>query len=89
MVGLDPQHARVVKDILRERSRKGMTVFLSTHQVSIAEEIADRIGIFHQGRIVAVGTAAELREKAGTDGALESAFLAITRDLPVTGTPAG
>jgi ABC-2 type transport system ATP-binding protein len=89
MVGLDPQHARVVKDILKERSRQGMTVFLSTHQVSVAEEMADRIGIFHRGRIVAAGTAAELRERAGTDGALESAFLAITRELanPEPGDP--
>src|SRR5438128_3325133 len=45
MVGLDPQHARVVKDILKERSMRGMTVFLSTHQLSVAEEMADRIGI--------------------------------------------
>lgn len=90
MVGLDPQHARVVKDILKERSRQGMTVFLSTHQVSVAEEMADRIGIFHRGRIVAAGTASELRERAGTDGALESAFLAITREVasPESGDPA-
>jgi ABC-2 type transport system ATP-binding protein len=89
MVGLDPQHARVVKDILKERSRQGMTVFLSTHQVSVAEEMADRIGIFHRGKIVAAGTAAELRERAGTDGALESAFLAITREVasPESGDP--
>lgn len=86
MVGLDPHHARVVKDILKERTRKGMTVFLSTHQVSVADEMADRIGIFHKGHMIAVGTAAELRAKAGTDGALESAFLAITRDTTPTGT---
>ena len=47
MVGLDPQHARVVKDVLKERSVKGMTVLVSTHQLSVAEEIADRIGIIH------------------------------------------
>ena len=45
MVGLDPHHARVVKDVLKERSQNGMTVFLSTHQLSVAEELADRIGI--------------------------------------------
>ena len=80
MVGLDPQHARVVKDILRERALRGMTVFLSTHQLAMAEEMADRIGIIHKGRLVAVGTREELRGKAGTDGALEKAFLAITAD---------
>src|SRR5260221_1604357 len=52
MVGLDPHHARVVKDLLKERSREGMTVFVSTHQLSVAEEMADRIGIIHQARLV-------------------------------------
>lgn len=78
MVGLDPHHARVVKDILKERSLKGMTVFLSTHQLSVAEEMADRIGIIHQGKLVAVGTREELRHKSGSDGALEQSFLALT-----------
>ena len=79
MVGLDPHHARVVKDILKERSRTGMTVFLSTHQLSVAEEMADRIGIIHQGRFVAVGTSEELRRQSGSDGVLEHSFLALTR----------
>lgn len=79
MVGLDPHHARVVKDILKERSQRGMTVFLSTHQLSVAEEMADRIGIIHQGRFVAVGTRDELRQQSGSDGVLENSFLALTR----------
>ena len=83
MVGLDPHHARVVKDVLKERSRRGMSVFLSTHQISVAEEMADRIGIIHKGRLVAVGTAEDLRRQAGTGGALEQAFLAITEDVEV------
>src|SRR5580704_1211785 len=65
MVGLDPHHARVVKDILKERSLAGMTVFVSTHQLSVAEEMADRIGIIHQGRLVALGTGEQLRQKCG------------------------
>src|SRR4029077_4631484 len=51
MVGLDPQHARVVKDVLKERSLAGMTVLVSTHQLSIAEEMADRIGIINGGKL--------------------------------------
>jgi ABC-2 type transport system ATP-binding protein len=78
MVGLDPHHARVVKDILKERSLAGMTVFLSTHQLSVAEEMADRIGIIHQGRLIAVGTRDELRQQSGAAGALEQTFLALT-----------
>src|SRR3954454_9052685 len=78
MVGLDPHHARVVKDILKERSLAGMTVFVSTHQLSVAEEMADRIGIVHQGRLVAVGTREELRRQSGASGPLEETFLALT-----------
>jgi ABC-2 type transport system ATP-binding protein len=78
MVGLDPQHARVVKDVLKERSVKGMTVLVSTHQLSVAEEMADRIGIIHNGRLIAVGNRDELRRQSGTAGPLEDIFLALT-----------
>jgi ABC-2 type transport system ATP-binding protein len=78
MVGLDPYHARIVKDTLKERSLGGTTVFLSTHQLSVAEEMADRIGIIHQGKLVAVGTREELRKQSGSTGALEQTFLALT-----------
>lgn len=78
MVGLDPQHARIVKDILKERSRAGMTVFLSTHQLSVAEELADRIGIIHRGRLIAEGTVAELQARMGSESALEQMFLELT-----------
>lgn len=78
MVGLDPHHARVVKDLLKERSQGGMTVFVSTHQLSLAEEMADRIGILHEGRLIALGTREELRRQSGATGALEQTFLALT-----------
>ena len=80
MVGLDPQHARVVKDLLKERARAGMAVLLSTHQLSVAEEMADRIGIMHQGRLIAVGSREELRRKSGESGPLEDVFLALTKN---------
>ena len=80
MVGLDPQHSRIVKDVLKERSRAGMTVFFSTHQLSVAEELADRIGIIHQGRLIAVGTADELRNQSGEAGRLEQVFLTLTAE---------
>ena len=78
MVGLDPHHARVLKDTLKEKSQQGMTIFVSTHQLSVAEEMADRIGIIHQGRLIAVGTREQLRRQSGQDGALEQSFLALT-----------
>lgn len=77
MVGLDPVHARIIKDELKSRSRAGCTIFLSTHTLSVAEEMADRIGIIHQGRLIALGTVEALREKARNSGALEKVFLAL------------
>ena len=78
MVGLDPHHARVVKDVFKEASNAGMTIFLSTHQLSVAEELADRIGIINRGKLAAVGTLDELRDRSGKRGPLEEAFLTLT-----------
>ncbi len=78
MVGLDPQHARVVKDVFKERSLAGVTVLVSTHQLSIAEEMADRIGIIQGGKLVAVGNRDELRKLSGNPGHLEDIFLSMT-----------
>lgn len=74
MVGLDPRSARAVKDALKARSRAGTTVFLSTHILHVAEELADRIGILSRGRLISVGTMEGLRAASGALGALEDAF---------------
>ena len=79
MVGLDPHHARVLKDILRERADDGMTVFVSTHQLSVAEEMADRIGIMNHGELAAVGSHEEL-QATNRDNKLESIFLSLTQN---------
>lgn len=85
MVGLDPRHTRVIKQELKERSQKGVTVFMSTHQLNVAEELADRIGVINNGRICALGTLDEIRQiQGGGEGAgggkagLEDLFLALT-----------
>ena len=80
MVGLDPRSVRAVKDMLKARASAGVTVFLSTHILHVAEELADRIGILNRGRLIAIGTMSELREASGEVGALEDAFLALTRE---------
>ena len=77
MVGLDPTHARIVKQEFRARAEAGMTIFLSTHQLSVAEEVADRIGIIHHGRLIAMGTVAEVRALTTETGALEQVFLSL------------
>ena len=81
MVGLDPHHQYILKEVLKERAAEGMTVFLSTHQLSVAEEVADRIGIVHMGKLVAVGTEEELHSLGGEGNAeLEATLLALTRE---------
>ena len=74
MVGLDPVHVRVVKEELKARSRAGVTVFMSTHLLNVAEELADRIGIIQQGKLISLGTMGELRARHG-EQELEAIFL--------------
>ena len=78
-------HERRHTDRLAELSAHGVTIFLSTHSLNVAEALCDRIGILDRGRLVALGSLAELRTRAaaqvdpaGGDGSLESVFLAIT-----------
>ncbi|MBU4305759.1 MAG: ABC transporter ATP-binding protein [Candidatus Omnitrophica bacterium] len=80
MVGLDPHSSRIVKDILKQKSRQGVTIFLSTHTLNVAEEIADRIGIIDKGRLIAVGTLEELKVSSGVHGKLEDVFLRLTEE---------
>ena len=81
MVGLDPIHARIVKEELKERSREGMTVLMSTHLLNIVEEVADRIGIIHKGRLIALGTMEELRRAHESRGRrLEEIFLGMVSE---------
>ncbi|MCS7021093.1 MAG: ABC transporter ATP-binding protein [Gemmataceae bacterium] len=87
-VGLDPKSIRELKTLLRRSADAGMTVFLSTHTLDIAEELADRIGIIDQGRLLGLGTLAELRQQAASDGDLEDVFLKITAEAAAETAPA-
>lgn len=82
MVGLDPRSMRLVKDLLKTRVRNGGTIFMSTHTLAVAEEIADRIGVMSQGKIQFLGTVAELREQLSSDESLEQLFLTLTEEEP-------
>jgi ABC-2 type transport system ATP-binding protein len=88
MVGLDPRSARLVKDVLRDRADHATTVFMSTHSLSVAEELADRIGIINHGRLIALGTFQELREMSGEDGRLEDVFLQLTAEKTASSSAA-
>jgi len=77
--GLDPKSARMVKDLLIQAAGRGMTVFLSTHILEIAEKMCTRIGIINQGKLVIEGTVDEIRQTAREGGgSLEDVFLEIT-----------
>ncbi len=78
MVGLDPRTVRTVKDLFLDITRSGGTVFMSTHTLEVAEAVADRIGIIHQGDLIAEGTLEELRARATQQHSLESIFLELT-----------
>ena len=79
MVGLDPLSVRLLKDLLRARVRQGMTLFMSTHSLPLAEELAGRIGIVDHGRLKFVGTQSELRvQMSQAQGSLEELFLELT-----------
>ncbi|MCA9232599.1 MAG: ABC transporter ATP-binding protein [Planctomycetales bacterium] len=79
MVGLDPHSIRLVKDLLREYVGLGRTVLMSTHMLSVAEEIADRVAVMHQGQLVLEGQMKELQKENSENGHnLESLFLNIT-----------
>lgn len=78
MVGLDPRGARLVKDIFRELAEKGTTVFMSTHSLEVAQEVCEEIAIIQAGKVIASGTADDLKRVAGIEGNLESIFLKLT-----------
>jgi ABC-2 type transport system ATP-binding protein len=81
MVGLDPQAAFDLKELMRERSAAGGLVFFSTHVMEVAEKICDRIAIIDRGRVLFTGSLAELREREGEAGdSLESLFLELVED---------
>jgi ABC-2 type transport system ATP-binding protein len=78
LVGLDPKSARLVKDIFMTLAGRGVTIFMCTHVLEIAERLAHRVGIIHRGRLIAMETVAQLKEKAQSAANLEDVFLQLT-----------
>lgn len=77
IVGLDPESAFILKQMMRNHVKAGNTVFFSTHVMEVAERICDRIGIINKGKLEFVGTVKELRDLRG-QGSLEQLFLEVT-----------
>ncbi len=80
--GLDPRAARTMRDTIADLADQEMTIFLSTHILSVVDDLADTIGVLHEGRLVAEGEPEALKSRAetGESGSLEDAFLEITQD---------
>ncbi len=84
MVGLDPAAIIMVKKLLRRLAQKGVTIFMSTHTLKVAEDTCDRIGVIHKGRLIASGTTKDLQREANvTDADLEQVFLSLTNNVSI------
>ena len=79
MVGLDPRGARLIKDVFRRMSERGVAILMSTHTLEVAQEMCDLISIILKGKIIAHGTVPELRSMAGSPNEeLTPVFLKLT-----------
>jgi ABC-2 type transport system ATP-binding protein len=79
--GIDPISSRIVRDILRDLTASGTTIFFSSHIMEVVERLCTRVGIINHGRLIAEGTLQDLRTRAGTpangDASLEDVFLSL------------
>ncbi|HEX9779641.1 MAG TPA: ABC transporter ATP-binding protein [bacterium] len=75
--GLDPKTLRLMRQVMRERAAAGTAILLSTHQLSVVEDLADRVIILSRGRIVTVDSVDGLRRAHGA-GSLEDIFVRLT-----------
>jgi len=92
MIGLDPKNVKVVKEIFREIAARGGTVFLSTHTLSVAEELCSRVAIIFHGKIIALDSVDNLKNNIETHfknnaagQTLEEIFLTLTEEDDETG----
>jgi len=82
MVGLDPKGVRIVKRLFQKETSRGMTIFLSTHTLSTAQEICGRIGIIQKGSLIALGSMDSFAKEADWKAkGLETLFLKLTGDI--------
>jgi len=79
-IGLDPYTIRLIHNLLKQKARENMTIFLTSHILALIEKLADRIGIIVDGRLAAGGSLEELRAQSSVQGPLEDVFLRLTRD---------
>ena len=79
LIGLDPQSAIILKDMMREHAKSKNTVFFSTHVLEIAEKLCDKIIIINKGKIIYYGTLNDLRKKYKNND-LEKLFVEVIKE---------
>ena len=80
MTGLDPKASYILKNLMKEHSKNGNTVFFSTHVLEVAEKLCYKIAVIDKGKIIFEGTVEELKEKSKTNSSLEESFLKIIEE---------
>lgn len=78
LTGLDPKSSYILKEMMREHTRKGKTVFFSTHVLEVVEQLCDQVAIINNGVLEFNGEMSEMKEQFQTDGTLEQIFLELT-----------
>jgi ABC-2 type transport system ATP-binding protein len=77
MVGLDPKSMRTLRDEFKKLAAEGMTIFMSTHSLDVAQEVCSEVGIIDHGNILESGNLADILEKRKS-GKLEDIFFELT-----------
>ncbi len=79
MIGLDPQSAAIVKQVLQQKVSEGATVFMSTHSLNVAEDICNRVGILNNGNLIYDVSIAELKKmQEEHNHTIEQLFISLT-----------
>jgi len=82
IAGLDVRSARAIKALVRDLNETGTTVFLTTHQIEVANELCHRVAIIHRGRIATIGRPVDLRAGIESVQSVEVVFAGASDDLP-------
>ncbi|MFZ5564770.1 MAG: ABC transporter ATP-binding protein [Thermodesulfobacteriota bacterium] len=81
MVGLDPAGIKMVKKLFRDLAGSGVSIFMSTHTLTVAQEVCDRVAVIHKGRLIATGNMDDLTRQAHVERAdLEEVFFRLTQE---------
>jgi ABC-2 type transport system ATP-binding protein len=77
-VGLDPKSVKKFKEIIQSQTKKGVSIFMCTHILDMAEKLCDRVGIIYKGKLIACGDMSQLKKTTDKNSNLEEIFLNLT-----------